>query len=101
MYRAGIEWILGFRLRGTRLYLDPCIPRTWRSFRIAFRYHSSRYDIVVDTPHGVAWGVSSVVLDGVQLMGDGRPIPLADDSKMHQVRVVLGVATLRAPGAPV
>ena len=36
MYRAGIEWILGLRLRGTRLYLDPCIPQAWRSFEITF-----------------------------------------------------------------
>ena len=26
MYQAGIEWILGFRLRGTELSIDPCIP---------------------------------------------------------------------------
>ena len=51
MYRAGIEWILGVRLRGTRLYLDPCIPRAWRGFEITFRYHSSRYEIVVENPH--------------------------------------------------
>src|SRR5499426_4876614 len=25
MYRAGVEWILGFRLRGNFLHLDPCI----------------------------------------------------------------------------
>ena len=56
MYRAGLEWILGFRLRGTMLYLDPCIPRAWQSFAITFRYHSSRYDIVVENPHGVARG---------------------------------------------
>src|SRR5437870_5040656 len=43
LYRAGIEWILGFRLRGTTLYLDPCIPRAWRGFKVSFRYHASRY----------------------------------------------------------
>jgi cyclic beta-1,2-glucan synthetase len=96
MYRAGIEWMLGFLLQGPSLYLDPCIPRTWRSFRIAFHYHSSRYDIVVENPHGVARGVSSVALDGAQFMGDGRAIPLADDSKTHQVRVVLGSETTGA-----
>jgi hypothetical protein len=53
---------------------------------------------VVENPHGVTREVSSVALDGAQLMGDGRPMPLADDSRMHQVRVVLGVATLHAPG---
>ena len=94
MHRAGLEWILGFRLRGTLLHLDPCIPRAWPRFALTFRYHSSRYDIVVENPHGVTRGVASVVLDGVPLMGSGMPIPLADDSATHQVRVVLGAATL-------
>jgi cyclic beta-1,2-glucan synthetase len=96
MYRAGLEWILGFRLRGTMLHLDPCIPRAWRSFTITFRYHSSRYEIVVENPHGIARGVSSVALDGTPLAG-GAHIPLADDSTTHHVRVVLGAETLRAP----
>jgi cyclic beta-1,2-glucan synthetase len=89
MYRAGLEWILGFRLRGTMLHLDPCIPRGWQSVALAFRYHSSRYEIVIENPHGVARGVSSVVLDGAPLAGGG-PIPLADDRATHQVRVGLG-----------
>jgi cyclic beta-1,2-glucan synthetase len=95
---GGIERMLGFHLQGTRLYLDPCIPRTWRSFEIAFRYHMSRYDIVVENPHGVARGISSVALDGAVPTGDGMPIPLTDDSSMHQVRAVLGSETPRAPG---
>jgi len=95
MYRAGIEWILGFRLRGTRLHLDPCIPRAWPSFAVAFRYHSSRYEIVVENPHGVARGVSSVTLDDAPLAG-GANIPLADDSATHQVHVVLGAEAPRA-----
>ena len=96
MYRAGVEWILGFRLRGRMLHLDPCIPRAWPSFAIAFRYHSSRYKIIVENPHGVARGVSSVTLDGAPLAG-GAPIPLVDDSATHQVRVVLGAETPHAP----
>jgi cyclic beta-1,2-glucan synthetase len=96
MYRAGIEWILGFRLRGARLYLDPCIPRAWPSFAIAFRYHSSRYDIVVENPHGVARGMSSVTLDDVQLAGGSAPIPLADDGATHHIRVILGPEISRA-----
>ncbi|MEX2547052.1 MAG: glucoamylase family protein, partial [Chloroflexota bacterium] len=32
MYQAGVEWILGFRLRGTTLLLDPCIPRAWPGY---------------------------------------------------------------------
>ena len=26
LYRAGVEWLLGVRQRGTRLLIDPCIP---------------------------------------------------------------------------
>jgi cyclic beta-1,2-glucan synthetase len=90
MYRAGIEWILGFRLRGSVLHFDPCIPRAWRNFEITFRYHSSRYEIVVENPQGVARGVLSVELDGTAL-ADGRThIQLTDDGATHHVRVVLG-----------
>ena len=64
MYRAGIEWILGFRLRGATLHLDPCIPRAWRGFEIAFRYHSARYEITVENPRGVSRGIAQIEVDG-------------------------------------
>src|SRR5207249_11452414 len=89
MYRAGLEWILGFRLRGTRLVVDPCIPRAWQGFNISFRYHSARYDIAVENPQGVTRGVSSVEVDGVPYDGQAS-IPLADDQKKHRIRIVLG-----------
>lgn len=90
MYRAGIEWILGFRLRGTKLYLDPCIPRAWQSFEMLFRYHSARYEITVENPHGVTRGVSSIELDGASLAGNTTHIELAADGAAHRLRVVLG-----------
>ncbi|HEY4668447.1 MAG TPA: glycosyl hydrolase family 65 protein, partial [Tepidiformaceae bacterium] len=89
MYRAGVESILGFRLRGARLAIDPCIPRAWRGFEMVFRYRSARYDIVVENTQGVSRGVSSVEVDGVSLDGE-LSIMLADDRKRHRVRIVLG-----------
>ena len=90
MYRAGVESILGFGLRGTTLILEPCIPRAWHRFELDFRYHSARYDIVVENPQGVSRGVVSAELDGRTLEGEGAAIPLADDGLTHSVRVVLG-----------
>ena len=90
MYQAGIEWILGFRLRGATLLIDPCIPRAWPRYEIDFRYHSATYEIVVENPRGVSRGVASSELDGQTLTGGGAAIPLADDGATHQVRVVLG-----------
>jgi cyclic beta-1,2-glucan synthetase len=92
MHRAGLEWILGMRVRGTRLHLDPCIPPTWPRFTVTFRYHSSRYDIVVENPHHVTRGVSSVTLDGATL-GKESSIPLVDDDNTHSVCVTLGTDT--------
>ena len=90
MYRAGLEWILGFRLRGATLVLDPCVPREWRGYQIVFRYRSARYQIGVENPHGVCRGVTCVELDGEALSGERAQIPLADDGATHRVRVVLG-----------
>jgi cyclic beta-1,2-glucan synthetase len=89
MYRAGVEWILGFRLRGTRLLIDPCIPRAWRGFDIAFRYHASRYEILVSNPNGVTKGVAGLSLDGADLPPDSE-LKLVDDGATHQVRVIMG-----------
>ncbi len=88
MYRAGVEWILGFRLRGTTLGVDPCIPRTWPRFEIVFRYHSSRYRLQVENPRGAMRGVTSISLDGGPVTG--KEIPLADDGREHRIEVVLG-----------
>jgi cyclic beta-1,2-glucan synthetase len=90
MYQAGIDSILGFRLRGTTLLIDPCIPRAWPGYQIDFRYRSARYEIVVDNPQGVSRGVASAELDGQALTGPSAAIPLADDGTTHRVRVVLG-----------
>jgi cyclic beta-1,2-glucan synthetase len=89
MYRAGVESMLGFRLRGARLSIDPCIPRTWPGFTLTFQYRSARYDIVAENPHGVSRGVALVELDGVLLDGNAA-ILLADDGRLHRLRIRLG-----------
>jgi len=89
LYRAGLEWILGFRVRGTTLSIDPCIPRNWPSYSINFRYHSATYQIKVDNPSRVSRGVVSISIDGKLLAGPAN-IPLTDDGARHEVQIVLG-----------
>jgi cyclic beta-1,2-glucan synthetase len=89
MYRAGLEWILGFRLRGTTLMMDPCIPRDWPGFELSFRYHAARYDVTVENPKHVSRGIHSVEVDGKPVRG-GAAIYLTDDKMTHQIRIVLG-----------
>ena len=48
LYRAGLEWILGFRVRENRLTLVPCVPPDWPGFTIHYRYRGTPYEIIVD-----------------------------------------------------
>jgi len=89
LYRAGIEWILGFRVRGTTLCIDPCIPRNWPGFSIRLRYHSATYKIRVENPSSVTRGVALTELNG-KLLGGWANIPLADDGAEHEIHIVLG-----------
>jgi cyclic beta-1,2-glucan synthetase len=89
LYRAGMEWILGFRVHGTMLSIDPCIPRSWPGYSIEFRYHSATYRIKIDNPSSVTRGVALVELDGKLLRG-AATIALVDDGAVHQLHVVLG-----------
>ncbi len=90
IYRAALERILGFRLQGHNLLLDPCIPKVWPGYEIAFRHGTTRYDISVENPMGVNRGVIAIKLDGQMLSGKHTLIPLADDGARHRVQVVLG-----------
>jgi cyclic beta-1,2-glucan synthetase len=99
LYRAGVEWILGLRVRGSLLVIDPCVPRAWRGFEMQLRHRSSRYAIVVENPDGAMRGVESVDLDGVSLspIVDGgatarAEVPLVDDGAEHRLRIRLGSA---------
>lgn len=88
MYRSVLEYILGFKLQGDRLRLDPCIPRWWREFELTYRRGDTTYRIKVENPHALSRGIASVTLDGVCQPGD--EILISNDGLTHETRVVLG-----------
>lgn len=89
MVRVALEGLLGFRIEGTHLRVDPCIPRHWAGFDIAFRHASTRYRIKVENPHGACRGVVAASLDGASMV-PGAPIALIDDGADHLLLVTLG-----------
>ncbi|HKD16333.1 MAG TPA: glycosyl hydrolase family 65 protein, partial [Thermoanaerobaculia bacterium] len=82
--------VLGVRVSGSVLRVEPCIPRGWRRFQVTFTYHSTRYQITVENPRGVSRGVAEVRLDGRGLRPDSDGVPLTDDGGIHRVDVLLG-----------
>ena len=89
LYRVGLEAILGFRLHGTMLSIDPCLPRNWPNFSITFRYHSSVYQIRVENPSRVTRGVALMHIDG-RLIAGRVDVSLSDDGGEHKILVVMG-----------
>ncbi|MBS0432452.1 MAG: glycosyl transferase family 36 [Proteobacteria bacterium] len=92
LYRAGLEYLLGFRLRGGTLRIDPCIPKAWPGFSIDFRHRSSRYEIRVENPNHVCRGVVEIALDGNSVEDTDAPVALVDDGGTHRLRIVLGAS---------
>ena len=88
MYRVALEGILGLERRGAFFTLAPCIPSSWPTYSIDWRFGTTRYAIVVENPDRCCRGVASAELDGSPV--DPAAIPLADDGGEHRVRVVLG-----------
>ena len=89
MYRAGLESVLGFRVHGALLSVDPCVPRNWPTYSVTFRYRSATYQIRVNNPSGVSRGVGSVSVDGKVVAGRAN-VPLVDDGAAHWVIVEMG-----------
>ena len=89
LYRVGLESILGFRLQGMSLSIDPCVPRNWSNFSITFRYHSSVYKIKVENPSNVTRGIALTRVDGNLVPGKAT-ISLVNDGAEHEILVVMG-----------
>jgi cellobiose phosphorylase len=76
MYRLIVESLLGLRLERDKLYITPCFPQAWESFKVHYRYRETVYHItLIRGQSGTAEAV----------------IPLVDDRQDHKVEITIGV----------
>jgi cyclic beta-1,2-glucan synthetase len=88
MYRAWVEEILGFKMRGETLQITPVIPGWWDGFQMSYRHGDALYEIKVENPEHCERGVAWVSLDG-RRVEDGV-IRLVRDLVKHRVLVRMG-----------
>lgn len=87
MYQAGLEGILGFKRKGDKLVLKPCIPSRWSGYRLTYQYLTTKYEIVVENPMSRMTGCKRITLDGELLQ---EPVVmLKDDGQTHTVRLTM------------
>jgi len=88
MYRTILEFILGFKVLGSKLTFNPCIPKEWKEYKLIYRFGSANYKITVKNPLGVSHGVKSVSVNGKTIKS--KEIPLLNNIKTYNIEVVLG-----------
>jgi cyclic beta-1,2-glucan synthetase len=96
MQRAGVEGILGLRIAGTMLHVNPCIPHDWPGFEATLVWRTARYRVVVGNPDRVCRGVAKLRLDGTDIAPG--PVTLVDDGATHLVEVTLRASPVMSDG---
>jgi N,N'-diacetylchitobiose phosphorylase len=86
-YYAATHWMLGIRPGYGGLDIDPCIPASWPGFAVSRQWRGARYEIEVRNPGHVEKGVTSITLNGAQVVG---PVPPQPVGSLNEVQVVMG-----------
>jgi cyclic beta-1,2-glucan synthetase len=88
MYRAWVEEVIGMKIRGETLRMEPVIPGWWHDFSLRYRHGEAIYEIQVENPEGREHGVAWVEMDGRRLAGGC--IPLERGLVKHRILVRMG-----------
>lgn len=82
MYEAGIKYILGLRVEGNILKIEPCIPNNWNEYSIKYKYGNSIYNIKIIRKN---MQEKKVYLDGKEL--ESNEISLNGNGGVYGVEV--------------
>jgi cyclic beta-1,2-glucan synthetase len=82
MYRTILEYILGLKIRGNKLEINPCVPKDWKEFFVIYTYKNTKYNIQVKNTSGLN---SHIIYDGIVL--SDKMIYLIDDQKDHKIEI--------------
>jgi len=88
MYRVWVEEVLGLKLRGDHMHLDPVIPGGWQGFHLRYRHGEAIYEIQVENPDGCERGVLWVEMDGQRI--PHALVPLERGLVKHRILVHMG-----------
>jgi Cellobiose phosphorylase len=84
MYRLIVESLLGLRLETDKLYIEPCLPSDWVSYKIHYRYRETIYRISVSQIHE-GNKEQIILVDGAERKD--KFILLIDDRQEHLAEV--------------
>jgi cellobiose phosphorylase len=83
MYQLLAESFFGLKRTGNRLTFKPCVPDSWKSFEINYRFSETVYRLVFE--HDPAAKDMQVIVDGVSQ--DSDDLLMANDRISHEVKI--------------
>ena len=86
-YYAITQFILGIKPSYDGLIIDPCIPKSWKGFKVTRKFRNATYRIEVLNPDGRSKGFTKILVD--HKPHASHLIPLFEDGKEHLVEVTL------------
>ncbi|OGS20503.1 MAG: hypothetical protein A2252_01060 [Elusimicrobia bacterium RIFOXYA2_FULL_39_19] len=81
------QYILGIKPEYNGLKIDPCIPKSWKTYKVTRKFRNAVYEITVNNPQGLCGGVQELVVDGKKV--PGNIVPVFKDNKKHTVTACL------------
>ncbi len=85
-YTAGIEYILGLKIKEGYLTIEPCIPKDWKEYLMRYKWKDSIYNIKVINQNQKNTGVEKVLLNGEEVE---NKIKLDGSNKVCNIEVVM------------
>jgi len=87
-YFSATQYIMGVQPDYEGLCIDPCVPASWKTFKMTRRFRGKFFNIEVKNENGVQKGVSKLVVNGEEL--SGNYIPLNKMKDQNEVIVIMG-----------
>lgn len=85
MQRTGIESLLGIRIQGDMLLINPCIPQDWSEFEVTLQWRSSQYHCIIRNLNRISYSTSPTLTVDNILVGKTDRFQLQDDGESHTV----------------
>jgi cellobiose phosphorylase len=87
-YYAATQYIMGVQPEYDGLTIDPCVPADWKSFKMTRRFRCKFLNIEVKNESGIQKGVSKMIVNGEEIVGNF--IPIEKLKEKNEVSVIMG-----------
>ena len=87
-YMAGIEYILGFKIKNNTIKINPCIPKDWKEYEIKYRYENAIYNIKIKNKEGKNKGVTKILVNGKEIEKENG-IKLEKSANVYNIEVIM------------